>query len=230
MKVRLELLRNGIASIVFCAPDLNIFDVAMRDEFIEALQAVRDHPDARILLLRAEGKHFSAGADLREFGKAETPFEARRIRWDRDPWGLLWDLPQPSVIALHGHVVGAGLEMALLCDLRLTDPSGRFGLPETRLGMLPAAGGTQSMPTMIGASVSLPLILTAKTLSPEEAVDRGIVHEIVADVDAHAMRLATTLAGLDRRVTAALRRAIHAVNDFPLAEGLAIEKTLARLL
>ncbi|MEZ5260972.1 MAG: enoyl-CoA hydratase/isomerase family protein [Acidimicrobiales bacterium] len=78
----------------------------------------------------------SAGADLSEFGSADSVFEARRIRWDRDPRGPLWSLPQPVVVALHGYSLAAGLEMALLCDVRLAAADTVVGLPETRLGML----------------------------------------------------------------------------------------------
>ena len=87
-------LRNG---------PLNIFNLAMRDGLIEALRAVNDIYDVRAIVLRADGRHFSAGADLSEFGTADSIMEARRIRWDRDPWGLLWDLRVPTVVAKHAQ-------------------------------------------------------------------------------------------------------------------------------
>ena len=93
-EVLLELRDDGVAVVSLNRPDkLNIYNLAMRDGLIEALSAVRDVPGVGALLLRANGPHFSAGADLAEFGTAETALEARRIRWDRDPWGILWDLP-----------------------------------------------------------------------------------------------------------------------------------------
>lgn len=218
---------DGVAVVTLDRPELNVFDLTMRDEFITAVTAVRDHPDARALLLRANGRHFSAGADLSEFGTADFPLEARRIRWDRDPWGPLWDLPQPSVVALHGHAVGAGLEMALLCDLRLADPTTRLGLPETKLGMLPAAGGTQSLTRAIGADAALPIVATGRTLDAEEAAERGIVHAVVDDVERQAVAVAKRLASIDPVVATAARRAVHAAGDLPLAEGLIVERDLA---
>lgn len=228
MSVTLSVDGLGVATLSLARPDLNIFDLAMRDAFIEAVTAVRDHPDARALLLRAEGRHFSAGADLREFGTADFPLDARRIRWDRDPWGPLWDLPQPSVVALHGHAVGAGLEMALLCDIRLADTTASLGLPETRLGMLPAAGGTQTLTRVVGASAAFPVIATAATLTAEEAERRRIVHAVVDDVEAEARAVAERLAALDPLVATAGRRSLHAAGDLPLAEGLDVERDLAR--
>jgi len=226
--VDLTVAADGVATISLCRPDLNIFDLEMRDAFIEAITAVRDHPDARSLLLRAEGEHFSAGADLREFGTAEHPLEARRIRWDRDPWGPLWDLPQPSVVALHGHAVGAGLEMALLCDVRLAAPDSRLGLPETRLGMLPAAGGTQSLTRVIGPHAALPVIATAATLAADEAERLGVVHAVAEDVEEAARVVAGDLARIEPLAASAARRALHAAGDLPLDAGLQTERQLAR--
>jgi len=226
--VALTVEPDGVATISLSRPDLNIFDLEMRDAFIEAVTAVRDHPDARALLLRAEGTHFSAGADLREFGTAEHPLEARRIRWDRDPWGPLWDLPQPSVVALHGHALGAGLEMALLCDVRLAAADCRLGLPETRLGMLPAAGGTQSLTRVVGPHAALPVVATAATLTADEAERLGMVHAVADDVEDAARVVAGDLARIDPTVASAARRALHAAGDLPLDAGLQAERQLAR--
>jgi enoyl-CoA hydratase/carnithine racemase len=226
--VKLEFGDGGVAVITLDRGDrLNIFGVEMRDAFIEAITAVRDFPGARSLLLRAEGRHFSAGADLSEFGQLR-PVEARRVRWDRDPWGPLWDLPQPSVVALHGYAVGAGLEMALLCDIRLASADTVVGLPETKLGMLPAAGGTQSLTRIIGPHAALPTVLMGGTLTAQQARSARIVHDVVDDVESAALDLAQRMAGLDPALASAARRLLHAAGDLPLDSGLALERTLAR--
>lgn len=229
-EVLLELREDGVAVLSLNRPEaLNIYDLAMRDGLIEAVTAVRDWPDARALLLRANGRHFSAGADLSEFGTAEHPLEARRIRWDRDPWGPLWDLPCPTVVALHGIAVGSGLEMSLLCDVRLAAADTRVGLPETRLGMLPAAGGTQTLTRAVGSSAALAPILLASTLTAADARERGILHAVVEDVEAEALAVTRQLAQMGPRVASAARRALHAAGDLPLDAGLAEEKRLAAL-
>ena len=144
-RVSLSFSDEGVASVAISNPPLNIYDLEMRDGLIESIAAVRDNPDVRCLLLRAEGSNFSAGADLTEFGSASSIFEGRRIRWDRDPWLPLLGLSVPTIAALKGYTVGSGLEMAMLCDLRIAATDVVMGLPETKLGMLPAAGGTQSL-------------------------------------------------------------------------------------
>jgi enoyl-CoA hydratase/carnithine racemase len=225
--VRLEFDDMGVATITLDHPPLNIYDLAMRDALIEAISAIRDVPDARALLLRAAGRHFGAGADLSEFGSAESIFEARRIRWDRDPWIPLLNLPIPSVAELHGHTVGSGMEMSLLCDIRIASADLRLGLPETRLGMLPAAGGTQSLTRAIGAHAASPIVLTARVLDADEALRRGIIWHIADDVEAEARRLAEHLAGLDPDVVRAMKSGLGAAYDLSLDAGLELERGLA---
>ena len=227
--VELELT-GPLAVLSLNHPPLNIFNLEMRDELIQAFQAINDIPDVRAMVLRAEGRHFGAGADLSEFGTAESIFEARRIRWDRDPWGLLLDLRVPTVAAIHGTALGSGLEMALLCDLRLAAPDSRIGLPETKLAMLPAAGGTQSLTRAIGPHQAIPLVALATPIDASEAARRGVVHEVVEDVDTVARQRAQQLALVDPELMRAARRASRAAGDLPLEAGLRHEKHLAQIL
>ena len=228
MNEPVDLALDGpVAVVSLHAPPLNIFSVTMRDELIGALRAINDIDDVRAMVLRAEGRHFSAGADLSEFGSADSIFEGRRIRWDRDPWGLLWDLRVPTVASLHGTALGSGLEMSLLCDLRIAGPETIVGLPETKLGMLPAAGGTQSLTVAIGPHGALPPILTAESMTADQAHDRGLVHEVVEDPDRRAIDLALQLSVHRPEVVRAARRALRAAVELPLDQGLAYERRLA---
>lgn len=232
MTVHIDFGDDGVATVTLARPDkLNVVDIATRDELIGAFTAVRDAPDARAVLVRAEGRHFSAGADLSEFGNAGSVFEARRARWDRDPWMHLWYLPQPTVVALHGYALGAGMELALLCDLRLAATDTRLGLPETTLGMLPAAAGTQSLGRLIGAPAATPHVLLGETIDADQAVRRGVVHRVIdADgLEAEALTIARQLAGLDPPVARSAKRALRVAADLPLADGLGAERRLARL-
>lgn len=216
------------AVITLDAPPLNIFDLSMRDGLIDAMSAIRELPDISAVILRTGGKHFGAGADLSEFGSAPSNHEARRIRWDRDPWTLLWELPMPTIAALAGVAVGSGLEMALLCDIRIAGPTVTVGLPETGLGMLPAAGGTQSLTRAIGPHRAVPLVALAENLNREEALARGVVTESNDDPDERARELAARFATFDRDVLAALKRCLRAAGDLNLAPGLTLERRLSR--
>ncbi|MHB1444357.1 MAG: enoyl-CoA hydratase/isomerase family protein [Acidimicrobiales bacterium] len=208
--VRLEV-DGAVARVVLDRPDaLNIYNLEMRDELIEAFGAVRELPEVRAMVLAAEGRHFSAGADLGEFGSAGSIFEARRVRWRRDPWSALINSDKPSVAALHGYALGAGFEMALMCDLRLAAPDTILGLPETKLGMLPSAGGSQTLARVVGPARAAWLVMTAENISASEALTAGLVHQVVEDVEAEAMELARRLASVDPPVMAAARRQLRA--------------------
>ena len=223
-------VEDGVGRVVLARPELNIYNLEMREDLIEAFTAVRDLPEVRAVVLAARGRHFSAGADLAEFGTAESVFEARRIRWWRDPWLPLLDSPKPSVAALHGYALGAGFEMALMCDFRLAAPDTRVGLPETRLGMLPSAGGSQTLARLVGPGRALPVVLAGENIDAPEAVRQGLVDEVADDVDAAAVELARRLAALDPERVAAARRALRAAADLPLAAGVELERGLARHL
>lgn len=224
--VRLEL--TDVAAVVTLdAPPLNIFNLEMRDGLIEALTAIGELPDIPAMILRSSGRHFSAGADLSEFGSAESNHEARRIRWDRDPWALLWELAIPTIASVDGVAVGSGLEMALLCDIRIAGPGVKLGLPETKLAMLPAAGGTQSLTRAVGPHQAVPVVALADTMEGDEALHRGLVSELAENPHDRAMEIASTLASYDQGAVRAIKRAMHAAGDHPLPAGLAIEHRLS---
>lgn len=229
-RVTLSFSDQGIATAIISNPPLNIYDLDMRDGLIEAISAVRDNPDVRAFLLRSEGEHFSAGADLSEFGSASSIFDARRIRWERDPWLPLLSLPVPTIASLRGYAMGSGLEMALLCDLRIAAGDTVMGLPETKLGMLPAAGGTQSLSQVIGPYQALPLILTGREIDASEALELGIISAVVepTELEDAAVAMAEQLTLIDPSIASRLRRLLAASKDLPLAIGLELEQRLAR--
>ena len=173
--------QGPLATVTLNRPDvLNAYNIAMRDEMYEAFQAIRDDPELRVAILCGAGERaFCAGADLTEFGTAPSQAIARQVRWERDIWGLFLALEIPLVAAVHGYVLGSGLEMALLCDIRIAADDAVFGLPETSLGMLPAAGGTQTLPRVIGTGPARDLLLTGRRINAQEAYDLGLVARVV---------------------------------------------------
>jgi enoyl-CoA hydratase/carnithine racemase len=221
---------DSVAWVTLNRPDvLNVYNIRMRDELFEVLTAVRDDTDVRVLVLRGAGRAFCAGADLTEFGTAPSPTAGRRIRFSRDVWSTLDGLEIPTIAALHGFALGSGLEMALFCDLRLAAEGTQFGLPETRLGMIPAAGATQTLPRVCGTAAALDLMLTGRRIDTAEALRIGLVSQVVpADrLIAEAGRIAVELAQRDRRVLRAIRRAVREGADLSLAQELHLQEALA---
>lgn len=207
---------------------LNAYNVTMRDELHAVLHAIKDDPEVRVMILRGEGPSFSTGGDVSEFGSAPSPVRARDVRWLRDNWGLLSQLPQPTIAAVHGYTAGGGLEMALLCDMCLAADDAVFFLPETGLGMIPGVGGTQTAPRAIGLGRALDLVLTGKRLDAGEALKIGLVNRVVPRpaLLTAAKSLAYTLCRHRPRTVRLAKRAVRRGTDLGLADGLRLERRL----
>ena len=222
---------ENIAYVTLNRPDfLNVYNVQMRDDLHQILGAIRDDVEVRAVILKGAGeKAFCAGADLSEFLTAPTPIIARRVRWERDVWGLFLSTPQPVIAALHGYVLGSGLEMALCCDIRIASEEARFGLPEVGLGIIPAAGGTQTLPRTIGRARALEMLLSDRWLSAEEAYNCGLVDRVIPkdELFQSAKELAEKISRQDILAVQMAKKAVLRGSDLPLAEALKLEKRLA---
>ncbi|MFN8627476.1 MAG: enoyl-CoA hydratase/isomerase family protein [Candidatus Binatia bacterium] len=207
---------------------LNAYNLAMRDALFEILCAIRDDPEVRAVVLRGNGPAFCTGGDVREFGSAPSPVGARDARWHRDVWRILRALPQPTIAAAHGYVVGGGFEIALLCDLCLAATDARFSLPEAALGMIPGVAGTQTAPRALGLGRAMDLVLTCRWLDAREAHRFGIVTRTVprARLHAAAIDLAQRLCKLPPQLVASVKQAVQAALDLNLPDGLALEHRL----
>ena len=224
---------GAVAHISLDRPQVvNAYNIQMRDDFSEALSAVQLDPEVRALLITGEGRGFCAGADLTEFGSAPSQVIARRVRWERDVWGQLVNLDKPIVAAVHGFCIGSGLEIALLCDLRTAAAGTVFALPEVQLGMIPAAGGTQTLPRVAGGSQALDLLLTGRRIESEEALAMGLVTRLAApeSLRDEGWRLANELAKLPAEAVAAMKRLLRHGMDLDLAQALDLERRVAARL
>ncbi|MDF1555069.1 MAG: enoyl-CoA hydratase-related protein [Deferrisomatales bacterium] len=212
---------------------LNSFNVRMRDELFEILGAIGQDDEIRVVVVNGAGeKAFCAGADLSEFLTAASPNAARVIRFERDVWARLLELPQPLIAAVHGFVLGSGIEIALCCDIRIASEDAKFGLPELGLGILPAAGGTQTLPRIVGRGAALEMLLTNRRLDAAEAQRIQLVHRVVprtALLDT-ALEMAEHIAALDPRAVQYAKQAIVRGLDMSLEKGLELERRLAAMV
>ena len=209
---------------------LNAYNIQMRNDLFEVLGAIRDDPGVRVALFAGAGeKAFCAGADLSEFLTAPGPIVARQVRFGRDLWGLFLSLPQPLIAAVHGYVIGSGIEIALCCDIRIAAEGARFRLPEVGLGIIPAAGGTQTLPRTIGKARAIEMLLTGRWLESDEAQRIGLVNRVVpreALLPA-AEEMARHIAALPPRAARNAKAAVLQGLEMTLAEGLLLERRLA---
>ncbi len=222
---------NHVAHVTLNRPHaLNVYSVKMRDELFEVLSAIRDDPDVRVAVITGAGdKAFCAGADLSEFLTAPSPTIARRVRFGRDVWGLFLNLPQPLIAAVHGYVLGSGMEIALCCDIRIASEDARFGLPEVALGIIPAAGATQTLPRVVGRARALDMLLTNHWLSGKEAYEAGLVNALVSrqELLPRAEEMAQKIASFEPSAVQSAKHAVVKGLDMSLSSGLDLEKRLS---
>jgi enoyl-CoA hydratase/carnithine racemase len=222
---------DDIAWLTLNRPErLNAYNVEMRDNLFEILSAIYDDPDVRAMVLSGAGSSFSTGGDVSEFGSAPSPTAARWIRFRRDVWGRLRNLPIPTIAAVHGFTVGGGMEMALLCDIAIAADDARFCLPETGLGMIPGVAGTQTAARRMGFGWALDLCITGRWIDAHEALNLGLVTKVVTRraLDATAQAYAEALSRLPREHTALAKLAVWEGLNKPLVEGLDLERRLAK--
>jgi enoyl-CoA hydratase len=223
--------QSGIAYVTLNRPHaLNAYNLKMRDELYQVLGAIGDDTEARVAIFKGAGERaFCAGADLTEFLTAPSPLIARQARWERDVWGLFLSITKPLIAALHGYVLGSGIEIALGCDIRLASEDAQFGLPEPQLGIIPAAGGSQTLPRVVGGARALEILLSGRWLKAEEAHRLKLVNRVVPrkELLAEAERLASKIAQFDPVAVSYAKQAITRGLDLGLKQGLEVEARLA---
>jgi enoyl-CoA hydratase len=226
--------QNDIAYVTLNRPHaLNAYNLKMRDELYQVLGAIKDDPEVRVAIFRGAGERaFCAGADLTEFLTAPSPIIARQVRWERDVWGLFLSIPKPLIAAVHGYVLGSGIEIALCCDIRLASEDAQFGLPELGLGIIPAAGGSQTLPRVIGRAEALEILLSGRWIRAEEAHRLRLVNRVVPrnELLPEAERLARKIANFDPIAVSYAKQAVTRGLDLSLEQGLELEARLAHLI
>lgn len=222
--------KGGIAYITLNRPQaLNAVNTRMRDELYEILPAIDDDPEVMVCILRGAGERgFSAGADITEFGTVPSQVIGRQIRWERDLWGQFLSVRKPIIVAIHGFALGAGIEMAMCCDIRIASDDARFGLPEVGIGMVPTAGGSQTMPRLTPMGMSTGPIITGEIIKAAEALRIGLIHRIVSrdellsTAESYARKLMSRGQFAVRCAKEAIRRGL----DLTLDQGLEMESRL----
>jgi enoyl-CoA hydratase/carnithine racemase len=222
--------RDGKGYITLNRPKvLNVYNIRMRDELFQALQAVRDDSEVHVGILKANGERaFCAGADLSEFLTAPSPVIARQVRFERDIWGLFLNIRKPLIAALHGYVLGSGIEMALCCDIRIASEDAQFGVPEMGLGIIPAAGGSQTLPRVVNRGYALEMLLSGRWVKADEACRMKLVNRVVPRTELLPVveKMADKIMDYDPIVVSYAKQAVTRGLDLPLSQGLELEARL----
>ncbi|MCP8939967.1 enoyl-CoA hydratase/isomerase family protein [Alsobacter sp. SYSU M60028] len=227
--------RGAVGIVTLNRPDrINAIDDEVRRLLPESLRALEDDPAICVIVLHGgEARGFCVGADISEKRAVETAVATRR-RVSKDAWIDAFDkISKPIIAAVHGFCLGGGLEIALACDIRMASPDAQFGLPETGLGLIPGAGGTQRLPRLVGLGRALDLLLTGDRIDTAEAYRIGLVTRVTADranlLD-EAIALAERIAARAPTATRFVKEAATASTEIGLQAGLALERSLFALL
>lgn len=226
--------KEGTGYVTLNRPEaLNVYNIKMRDELFQVLGAIRDDPGLRVIIFKGAGdKAFCAGADLSEFLTAPSPIIARQVRWERDLWGLFLTINIPLIAALHGYVLGSGIEIALCCDIRIASEDIQLGVPEMGLGIIPAAGGSQTLPRIIGRAQALEMLLSGRWVKADEAYRLKLVNKIVprTELIPTAEKIADKIKAHNPTAVSYAKQAITRGLDLSLEQGFAHEATLGKIL
>lgn len=181
--IRLEKRLDGVAVLTFDNPagPQNILSRSLFGHFRSAIEDVLADPHVKAAVLASGKKDFLAGADLKDFLACGTPEEGAALSAEgHDLMDLVAKSPKPFVAAIHGQVLGGGVELVLCCTYRLAtdDPTTVLALPEVTLGLLPAAGGTQRLPPLVGLPAALPMMLTGQRVRSRKALRMGLVNAL----------------------------------------------------
>jgi enoyl-CoA hydratase/carnithine racemase len=223
-----------VATIALANPEhRNVLDLPMAMALHEATARVEAEHEVRCVVLTGSGDVFAAGADINEIGAASAEENLAYNRRLRAAVDAVAALSVPTIAAVNGHAVGGGLELALACTLRVAAAGAKLGLPEARLGIIPATGGLARLPRLIGRSAAARLLLGGDLLSGEGAERLGLVDAAVPaeQVLPEATKLARRIATAAPLSTRAIVEALNHDELLPVAEANArTEDRLAALL
>lgn len=181
---------NGVADVTLQRPDkLNALTLAMLAELEHVIESLEAHSNIRALTITGQGRTFSVGADLEQFG-AQTPETVRRqwIAAGHRVFNRLVAFPRPTLAVVNGHAFGGGLELALACDLRVAAATATLGQPEVGVGTVPGWGGTARLVAAVGAPRARELVLTGRHLDADTACAWGLLNAVAHPDDLPALR------------------------------------------
>lgn len=199
----------------------NALNAAIRQELIACLHEAENDGSVGAIVLTGAGSAFAAGADVREL-VTRTPAEQRDFLQPPHIYSVVEQLRKPVVAALNGHALGAGLELATACDVRVASEKAKLGQPEIALALIPGGGGTQRLVRLLGRGGAARLVLTGDAITAAEALHMGLVDLVVPEGQAvaRAVEVATAMARHDPAALAAAKRALHAAVTLPYGAGL----------
>lgn len=206
---------------------LNALNRQLTSELSAAAAAFDADPDIAVIVVTGSDRAFAAGADIKEL-KDKTFAEVYEEQLITASWEGIAAVRKPTIAAVSGHAIGGGAEIAMMCDIIIASDTARFALPETMIGIIPGAGGTQRLTRIVGKAVAMDMILSGRALTAAEALSMGLVSRVVpaADYLTEAIALAQKIAKSSRPVLQLAKEAVNKAYETHLQEGIYVERRL----
>ncbi|TLU70276.1 2,3-dehydroadipyl-CoA hydratase [Enterobacter sp. MF024] len=208
----------------------NALNNALLGELATTLEAAATDSEISVCVIAGNERFFAAGADLNEMAEKDLPATLNDIR--PQLWARINTFNKPLIAAVNGYALGAGCELALLCDVVIAGENARFGLPEITLGIMPGAGGTQRLIRSVGKSLASKMVLTGESITARQALAAGLVSDIYPEslTLEYALQQAALMARHSPLALQAAKQALRQSQEVALQAGLAQERQLFTLL
>ncbi|HEY5635827.1 MAG TPA: enoyl-CoA hydratase-related protein [Burkholderiales bacterium] len=165
--------------IILARPPLNVIRMPQREQLRAVFEALDLHPDVRVIVLRADGEHFSSGGDIKGFLEA-SPETVSKLAWNMAAPARC---AKPVIAANRGYCFGVGFEVSLACDFRIGSETALYALPEQKLGQIPGSGGSARLQKMVGLTRTKDIVMRSRRIPAKQAFDWGVITECVPDAD-----------------------------------------------
>lgn len=223
---------EGIAHVILDRPaKRNALNMEMLTELVAALRRYQETPTIKAIVISGHERGFAAGADTGALASA-GPIDLYTSGFS-EKWDEVAAISKPLIAAVSSYALGGGLELALICDIIIADRSAIFGLPETSIGIIPGAGGTQRLVRAVGKSMAMEMLLAGRRLDVEEAKACGLISTIVDDdesVEDRALLIARRIAEGAPLAMAMAKAAVLESFESPLSAGIRFERSLSALI
>ncbi len=201
----------------------NTIDQQLARDLEDICRRIKEDKDIYVVIVTGKGEAFCVGSELEQTEDAGTGYGVA---------AAIASLNQPVIAVINGDALGAGLELALGCDIRIASNTARFGFTQVAMGLIPTDGGTQRLPRIVGKGKALEMLLTAEIISAEEALENGLVNKLIPpeNLMAEAEALAQNIAGKAPIALEYLKETVNKGLDLTMEQGLRLEADLYYLL
>jgi 2-oxoglutaroyl-CoA hydrolase len=209
------------ADIILARPPMNTISMPQRDQLRHAFEALDEDASVRIIVLRAEGEHFSSGGYIRGFLEA-PPEHVSKLAWNI---AAPQRCEKPVIVANRGYTFGVGFEISLACDFRIVSETCRYALPEQKLGQIPGSGGSARLQKIVGITRTKDIVMRSKRIPGRQALDWGIATECVPDdkLESATDALVEELRAFSPLAQRTAKRLLNETEDASLAIAIELE-------